>query len=363
MDTSSHQLSLNIDSVGRALAQWVVTRMEEDDATLPQRYGFGWRSRWIADMQVRISHLAQAVAVQSPELFRSTVMWSQAAYMARSVDLQDLRNALRCLLAVLESEMPDNVTSAVLPYVQQALVAVMEESPPSAEPHVSMDRAHGKLSLLYLEALLDGRRADAERLILDAAEAGVPITELYEDVLRVTQLEVGQMWHMDEITVADEHFATATTDSVISQLRRFFPDSTPRGRRMVATTVGGDLHALGVRMVADFFEMDGWNVFYLGPNTPNDAMADVVQVREAHLLALSGASVLHVRALAELIRQLRDNDATTDVKVIVGGPIFLMVDGLWRSIGADGFASTATEAVAVGNALLDEYMIASDDHA
>ena len=41
---------------------------------------------------------------------------------------------------------------------------------------------------------------------------------------------------------------------------------------MVATCIGGELHEIGIRMVADFFEMEGWDTYYLGANTPADAV-------------------------------------------------------------------------------------------
>ena len=72
-------------------------------------------------------------------------------------------------------------------------------------------------------------------------------------------------------------------------------------------------------MVADFFEMDGWSVFYLGPNTPKPDIIDVVRLREADLLALSAASILHLRDLADVIKGLTEQDDVLDTRVLVGG--------------------------------------------
>ncbi|MCA9296270.1 MAG: cobalamin-dependent protein, partial [Phycisphaerales bacterium] len=248
-----------------------------------------------------------------------------------------------------------------------AAVEAIKSEPDFADAHDIRDRRidpespTGLMTLRYLEALLDGDQHSAEALILGAADAGMPIETLYEDVLRIAQREIGLMWHHNEITVADEHFATATTDIILSRLRKYFPPFTPRGRLLVATTVGGDLHALGVRMVADFFEMDGWNVYYLGANTPREDIIDITRHRDADLLALSAASVLHVRELAEVIDAIRQHDELDGVRILVGGPVFSLVPDLWRQLGADGSARTGAEAVDIGNRLFDTVRLARGD--
>jgi methanogenic corrinoid protein MtbC1 len=366
MDRNAYQLSLNVDSTARALAQWTVSRLDDADPTLGERYGDDWRTHWLRDIQVRIHHLAQAVAIESPDLFVASVRWSQAAYLARRIDGSDLRRALECLSAVIEHEVPAPMKEALHPIISAAMRATVEDQgiakmPATRDRLMDPDSPTGLMTLRYLEALLDGEQRAAEAMILGAAESGMSIEVIYEDVLRVAQREIGLMWHHNEITVADEHFATATTDIILSRLRQYFPPFSPRDRRLVATTVGGDLHALGVRMVADFFEIDGWNVYYLGANTPRNDIIDITRHRNADLLALSAASVLHIRDLAELIDSMREHEDLDDVRVLVGGPVFCCLPELWRQLGADGSAQTGPEAVEIGNRLFDTFRLARGD--
>ena len=185
MDRSAYQLSLNLDSIARAVAQWTVTRMDEADSTLGRRYGGDWRSRWLRDMQVRIHHLAQAVALRSTDLFVQSIRWSRAAYIARDVAIEDLRLALVALRDVLIDDAPKELMAAVTPYVDVALEALNDhrDDPVHTMRHLDPDGPHGELALRYLEALLDGRQRDAESMILDTAESGVPVQTLYESVL------------------------------------------------------------------------------------------------------------------------------------------------------------------------------------
>ena len=87
-------------------------------------------------------------------------------------------------------------------------------------------------------------------------EQGTPARDIYLQVFQPAQREVGRLGQTNRISVALEHYVTAATQPIMSQLypRIFSPEKT--GRRLIATCVGGELHEIGVRMVADFFEMD-----------------------------------------------------------------------------------------------------------
>ncbi|HEY5309978.1 MAG TPA: cobalamin B12-binding domain-containing protein, partial [Casimicrobiaceae bacterium] len=51
--------------------------------------------------------------------------------------------------------------------------------------------------------------------------------------------------------------------------------------------VSGDLHELGARMVADFFEMEGWDSYYTGANTPTGGVVQAIVERRPDVLAIS----------------------------------------------------------------------------
>jgi len=85
-------------------------------------------------------------------------------------------------------------------------------------------------------------------------EAGVPVKRIYLDVFQATQYEVGRLWQLNEVGVGEEHYCTAATQLIISQLYPQIFASEKGPNTLVATCVAGDLHELGARMVTDFFE-------------------------------------------------------------------------------------------------------------
>ena len=107
-------------------------------------------------------------------------------------------------------------------------------------------------------------------------------------------------------------------------------------------------------MVADFFEMDGWNTFYLGANTPHDSVIATIVERQADVLAVSATISYHVEAVRDLITAVRQHPAAGRVKILAGGYPFNLDPDLWRKVGADGSASDAQQAITLANQFVKE---------
>jgi methanogenic corrinoid protein MtbC1 len=197
----------------------------------------------------------------------------------------------------------------------------------------------------YLQALLEGERDRASQLILQAVDIGIPIKDIYLHVFQSCQHEIGRLWQTNQISVAQEHFCSAATQLIMSQL---YPHilSAEKGRgSMVATCVGGELHEIGVRMVADFFEMEGWDTYYLGANTPARSVLRTIEERNADLLCVSATITFNIQAASDLIGQVRASEAGKGIRILVGGRPYNVAEELWRQTGADGFGRDAQAAV------------------
>ena len=351
MNETAKQAGRIIESTATAVANWTVARQAELDPGLEKKYGARWRGDWVGHVTSQMRFLAQAIAVRRPKLFTDSVQWTRAAFQARGVHDSDLVSSLRCMREVIEAELPEEVAGIASKYIGQAIERIEAAPPAEAKPTV-VEGPHRRLALQYLEAVLGGRREDAEKVILTAVDRGLAIGDVYQHVLEPAQIELGRMWHAGEITVADEHFASAITQAIMSILRSRFPERERNGRLVVAAAVGGELHEIGVRMVADFFEMDGWDVIYLGANTPSTDIVSVIRERQADVLVVSASTLLHVGTVGELIEQVRAEERCAKTNVLVGGPPFRSVPDLWLELGADGSAMSAPEAVKLGNSLV-----------
>jgi methanogenic corrinoid protein MtbC1 len=209
-----------------------------------------------------------------------------------------------------------------------------------------------ELATDYLDALLRGERNLASRLILNAVDEGVSIKKIYLHVFQPCQREIGRLWQTNQVSVAEEHYVTAATQLIMSQLYPHIFNTRKTGRRMVATCVGGELHEIGVRMVADFFEMEGWDTHYLGANTPTESILETLETRQPDILAVSTTITFNLDAMIDLITEVRASQVSDGVGLLVGGRPFNMSPGLWETVGADGYAADAQAAIRTAEQLL-----------
>lgn len=349
MNTQAVQLSYSLEAVGRAIARFTLEALASADPSIAERYGERWREDWLANLESRLAYLAQALALRRPEVFAQTMVWSRDGAAARGGRVEDLDTSLAHMATVMEAELPPPLARAALECVTAARSALA--AAPPADASDSLGPGNG-LARDYVEKLLAGQADEAVELVLEHARAGASLTDVYARVVHPAQVEIGQRWHRNDITVAEEHYATAATQTLVARLRQFTPRVTPNGRHVIAAAVAGDFHDLGIRMVADTLELDGWRVTYLGANLPAAEVARLVSQGGTHLLALSAHTFLHLRTLAETIDEVRGAPRAADVRILVGGPPFQRLADLWRDVGADGFAETAAQAAGVARQLV-----------
>lgn len=344
-------LALAIDAHADHIARAITDQQFAADPSLEARFGARGRAKCTEDSRRHLDYLSAAALAESDALFADYVAWAKILLARIGLSDSDLARNLGLLRDAIRSALGGSLGEAAARTVDAGLRDL--PSMPSASESLLPDEnePHGELARRYLELLLAGDRQGASALILEAVDGGVSVRDIYLDVFQRTQHEIGRRWQMNEMTVAEEHFCTAVTQLIMSQLYpRIF--AAPRiGRRLVAASIGGDLHEIGVRMVADFFEMAGWDTYYLGANTPLEGIVKTVEERHADALALSATMTYHMPSVIQVVHGVREQ-CGAQTRILVGGYPFLVDSTLWQRIGADGFAADAAGAVACANQLL-----------
>lgn len=181
-----------------------------------------------------------------------------------------------------------------------------------------MDPRLDDLYLRYLAAQLAADRARAIALVVDeGVGGGIPVADLEIDVIARAQREIGRLWEANDISVAQEHAATAISQLALAQLYRHLPQGAPIGRTVLVACVEGELHDMGARLVTDFFEMEGFTVRFLGADVPTDTLVDVVAREKPDLVALALTTNARLPDLARSIERIRARCG--DVPIVVGG--------------------------------------------
>ncbi len=112
----------------------------------------------------------------------------------------------------------------------------------------------------------------------------------------------------------------------------------------------GDLHDIGLNLVATQLSVGGFNVINLGTDTTVGEFIETAKSNNAKIIGVSSLLTTSAYYQDELIKKLKKEGLRDRFKVIVGGG---PITPEWtRKIGADGYSRTANMAVQLCRRLL-----------
>lgn len=338
-----------IDNGAMALGAYAAQQMlhGESDAATPSD-SFLW---WQSYLASRLRDLASAVHLGRPRLFITQVRWCYEALAAKNIEADEFVRALKALAEVIETE----VTGPGMDIAERYIRAAIEQLPGSTTQAMSAlntETKTGRLAATYILAILEGDRRHAAKLIHEAVADSLSISDAYLKVLLPASNEIGRMWHQDELSISEEHFATSTTLMVMAQLQANHTPLASNGKTVLVASVAGDHHTLGIHVASDFFEMDGWRVIFLGADVPGYDLIQAVSDFKADLLVLSATLHTHLRTMQQMIQAVREVTQPEPVPVLVGGNAFISEPDVAKQINADGYASDIQQAVEQGRRLV-----------
>ncbi|CCU80521.1 conserved hypothetical protein [Halanaerobium saccharolyticum subsp. saccharolyticum DSM 6643] len=298
-----------------------------------------------------LNYLAQALFVDEVNIFSNYYRWLYIVLKERGIEAKLLKNYLIATTNVLERNLDKKEFAIIKSYLTAADVSI-NSSKNHYESFIKEDNFLHKETDKYLSLLMNMEREKAVSLILDLAESDILIEDIYLKIFQPAQYEIGRLWQLNQISVAQEHYATSVTQLAMSQLYPKIFTSFEKGKKALTTCIGAELHELGIRMVADLLELNGWDTIHLGSNTPPAEIINILKEKEIDLLALSVTLPRQLEKTSNLIKLIHKNDKLSKLKIMVGGRIFMQSNYLWQKIGADGFAADAKEAVKVADSLL-----------
>ncbi|MCX7842275.1 MAG: cobalamin-dependent protein [Clostridia bacterium] len=201
----------------------------------------------------------------------------------------------------------------------------------------------------FFENLLEGRRKKCTSITEEAIKNGVDIKLLYMNIFERALVEIGNLWQSNIISVANEHLCTAIIQSIMMQIHRHIKPVEPVKGKIVIACIGKELHEVGARMVADFFEMEGWDVTYLGASMPSRDLIGMVEMAKPDVVGISCTIASHVEYVRELTEKLKSVD--NNLKIAVGGYCFNRRPELYKYVGADIWTPNALDTVNACNAI------------
>lgn len=199
----------------------------------------------------------------------------------------------------------------------------------------------------FVQLLLSQDASVASRYISKLRDDGMPLPDVYVELLSPAAKRLGSLWDDDRVSFTDVTIGVCRMHQVLLDFSRNFDaleDVVEPGRNILMITVPGEQHTLGISILLEFLRRDGWNCF---TGAPAD-MQELRRLVEAHDFAVIGLSVSadrHVSKARRAVAEIRDGRRNANTPIIVGGKVFIDNPELADTVDADGVASDAPSAV------------------
>lgn len=179
---------------------------------------------------------------------------------------------------------------------------------------------HEKLYETYLTSLLDGERSKCHDIVQKLLDDRIDIKKIYTDLFQRSMYRVGELWENNRITVANEHLSTSITESLLNLA---YPSIFAReriGRKVVISCAANEFHQIGGKMVADIFELNGWDGYFLGANSPIEDTIRFVHDAQPDVVGFSLSILSNLDCLKRAIEAFRSDFSNMDL--LIGGQAF-----------------------------------------
>jgi methanogenic corrinoid protein MtbC1 len=350
MSLNGDILSKELLSVRKGLAREILDRQFLLQPELKEQYTEAHIESYLRDVEYHLDFVTEALRAEDREIYLNFIGWCKTFFTSIGIREKDMLTFYGIMKELLGVKLSKEGSELILEYIDEG-ISLYKSANGKVPSFIDPSEKLGNVANDYLNYLLGGERRSASDLIMKQVEAGTSVKDLYMKVFQPVQYEIGRLWQTNDINVAQEHYCTATTQLVMSQLYPYIFNTKKNGKRLIAASVSGELHELGIRMIADIFELEGWDTFYLGANTPSSSLIEMIREKKPDIVALSATMTYHVDQVRLLINELEPVSMEINFKTLVGGYPFKISENLWRNVGAHGFAADAEGALKISDNL------------
>lgn len=198
------------------------------------------------------------------------------------------------------------------------------------------------LSQSIIDGDLDVTLEEVQHFLKENASPQV----IMEEHLILAMGEVGRLFEEGEYFVPELMISARAMQAAMKVLNPLLAGSgVKKIGRVVIGTVKGDFHDIGKNLVAAMLEGGGFDVVDLGVDVSPDQFTEAAQQQPGTVVAMSALLTTTMPQMKQVIEKLEAEGLRGTSKVMIGGaPV---TNEFAKKIGADGYSSNASAAVAL----------------
>jgi methanogenic corrinoid protein MtbC1 len=210
------------------------------------------------------------------------------------------------------------------------------------------DFNHAKL---FINHVLNYEDEAAIKFIINLAENGYDILDIYDQILKKTLYTIGDLWKENRLSVSKEHYITEIVQKALFILSSYNKKNRISGKTAIFMTTSSEPHLIGLKIVKETFKRYGWKTFYLGNSVPWDSLIGWIKEHHADLVVLSATIAENVNQIEALVNYIRAN---TNAKIMVGGQAYHLKPHLLEQVQPDYYHSSNEELIRFLNQMNDD---------
>lgn len=191
-------------------------------------------------------------------------------------------------------------------------------------------------------ALLSDDDKAAAVMIAGLRAEGIDAEAIYLKHLAGAARMLGEWWEADRVSFTQVTIASSRMFSIMRGMRHLFEPTNPAEEKTaIFASVPGEDHTMGVRMAADLFRKEGWEIS-LKVGMDHDALLAEIEKDPTSIVGLSISGRHSIDELSKLVVAI--HICCPQVQLLVSGQDVEQTKPLLSLMGLDGIAVDVEEA-------------------
>jgi methanogenic corrinoid protein MtbC1 len=178
----------------------------------------------------------------------------------------------------------------------------------------------------FLSALTQSDKASCVKLIQTALIGKkISIIDLYSNLLIPSLNSVANNEKIQEINIWEEHIRSGIVRTIVEMAYPFVlaesaykSDSLGLNIKALVFCLEEEYHEIGARINADYMTLLGFDVYFIGANTPKKEILSAIETLKPRVVSISVSNYYHLPKLNALIEEIQTKILEKPI-ILVGG--------------------------------------------
>jgi MerR family transcriptional regulator, light-induced transcriptional regulator len=309
-------------------------------------------------MRIRIRPTLERLAIREGLTMSNDLQWNrQEAYEPEWERVRSLTEPLSPVVAnPNENHLQDFAAVIENVIVPRLLMTHVNGGAPA---RVEAAAARSLAVSDFIRLTMDQEPDAAVHFVQQLLDEGVSFQRILLDLMAPAARELGECWLNDTMSFVEVTLGVARMHRILREfdgVPEFMWSKSGFGCHALLLPAPGEQHTFGLRLVQEFLLRESWSVTNKPVESP-EALKAILRNGHYDVAGLSLSGETMIEPFQASIASIRAHSKNRDIKIIVGGHLFLERPELIKSCGADAYGADAPATVRIVNGWVNQLKV------